>query len=347
MARQPRIDFPGAFHHVMSHGNDDIDIFRDDIDRRFFFELLAEEIARSKWILHDYQLMKNHYHLTIESPEGTLSTGLQRLLGRYAQRFNKRHRRRGHLFGARFKNVLVEKETYFLELSRYLALNPVEARFVARPEDWPWSSYRARAGFEEAPPWLTLEPVLSRFGQNLTTQQKNYRKFVKAGIGNPRDLLSETVGQMYLGSADWIEKVQKVLDEEERSEEHPRAQVHPGRPELGDVFEAVARTFDTTPETIAEGRGTDERRLVAYIAFEDGLIPLRRIAKGLGVTSAGGISNLVARCRRELANDPHVRELVEACRSGMRRRPPPFGFPRLNPSVTARRYHRAASQTRR
>ena len=113
------------------------------------------------------------------------------------------------------------------------------------------------------------------------------------------------------------------------------------------MIEAVAKTFDTTPEAIVEGRGTDERRLVAYIAFEDGLILLRRIAKGLGVTSAGGISDLVARCRRELTTDPHVWELVEACRSGMHRRPPLFGFPRFNPPVTARRYHRAASQTRR
>jgi putative transposase len=347
MARQPRIDFPGALHHVMSHGNDGIDIVRDDTDRRFFLELLAEEIARSKWILHDYQLMKNHYHMTIETPEGTLSTGLKRFLGRYVQRFNKRHHRRGHLFEGRFKNLLVEEDTYFLEVSRYLALNPVTAGFVARPEDWQWSSYRARAGFEEAPPWLTLEPVLARFGSDVATQRKRYRKFVEAGIKKQHDVLSEAVAQMYLGSAAWIEKVQKVLDEEERSEEHPRAQVHPGRPELGDVLEAVAKTYDTTPEAIAEGRGTQQRRLVAYIAFEDGLIPLRRIAKALGVTSAGGMSNLVSRCRRELATDPNVRELVENCRKVMRRRPPPFGFPRFNPPVTARRYHRAASRPHR
>jgi putative transposase len=102
MARQPRIDYPGALHHVMSHGNDDSDIYRDDVDRLLFLQFLAEEISRSKWILHDYALMGNHYHLAIEAPEGTLSTGMQRFLGRYAQKFNKRHRRRGHLFEGRF-----------------------------------------------------------------------------------------------------------------------------------------------------------------------------------------------------------------------------------------------------
>jgi putative transposase len=347
MTRQPRIDFPGALHHVMSHGNDDIDIYRDDRDRRLFLELLAEEISRSKWILHDYTLMGNHYHLAIETPEDTLSSGLHRVLGRYAQRFNKRHHRHGHLFRARFKSVLVEKESYFLALSRYLALNPVKDGFVGRPEDWAWSSYRARVGLEKAPSWLTLEPLFSRFAADLGTQRSNYRDFVEAGIEDKHDLMSEVVGQMYLGTSEWIERVQKFVDAEERSEEHQRVQVNPGRPEAEDVIEAVARIFDKTSASIVKSRGTLERRVVAYIAFEDGVIKLRTIARLLGVTSAGGISSLVGRCRRDLARDTALRDLVDGCRNAMRRRPPPFGFPRLNPPVTARRYHRAPSRSQR
>jgi hypothetical protein len=160
-------------------------------------------------------------------------------------------------------------------------------------------------------------------------------------MSDPRDLEEEVVAQMYLGAADWIEQMQKLVDGQERSEEIRRAQVHPGRPELEDVVTAVARTFDTTSEAIVRGRGTLERRMVAYIAFEDGLIRLRRIACRLGVTSAGGISNLVSRCRRELEGDTDLRELLESCRSGMRRRPPPFLLPRKNAIVTARRFHRA------
>jgi hypothetical protein len=159
--------------------------------------------------------------------------------------------------------------------------------------------------------------------------------------------MDEVVGQMFLGTAAWIDKVQKILDGEERSEEHPRAQVHPGRPELEDVVEAVAQTFDVTADQFAERRGGIERQIVAYLAFEDGLIPLRKIARRLGGTSAGGISSLAKRCRLELPDDPELRELVEICRTRMRRRPPPFAFPRLNPPLTARRYHRRPSQSRR
>ena len=347
MARQPRVEYAGAFHHVMSRGNDGIPIFRDDEDRQLFLDLLAHEIARSNWILHEYCLMTNHYHLEIETPECTLSTGMHRFLGRYAQRFNKRHGRRGHLFQERFKNVLVEKESYGIALSRYIVLNPVRAGMVARPEDYIWSSYRARAGFASCPEWLTIDPLLSEFGAERKTQQQAYRSFVNEKVDDKEDLLDRAVAQIYLGTASWIDRVQAVVDEIDRNEEFPRAQVHPGRPELDDVIDAVASTFDTTPEAITTSHGTIERRLVAWFAFEEGLVPLRRIAKRLGLTSAGGISTLVSRCRKEIARDPELRALAEACRSRMRRRPPPFLFPPEVPPVTARHYHRAASRSRR
>ena len=347
MARQPRVEYAGALHHVMSRGNDGIAIFRDDDDRELFLDLLAQEIVRSGWILHEYCLMTNHYHLEIETPECTLSTGMHRFLGRYVQRFNKRHERRGHLFQERFKNVLVEEQSYGLELTRYIALNPVRGGIVARPEDYTWSSYRARAGFAECPEWLTLDPLLSQLGSDRKSQQQAYRSFVLEKVADKENLLDRAVAQMYLGTAAWIDRVQALVDQSEKSEEHARAQVHPGRPELEDVVEAVAATFDTTAKTIIESHGTLERRLVAYFAFEEGLVPLRRIAKHLGLTSAGGMSTLVSRCREEIKRDRNIRDLAEACRGRMRRKPPPFLFPPQVPPITARHYHRVEPRSRR
>jgi len=347
MARPLRIEYPGAFHHVMSRGNDGIPIVRDDIDRKKFLELLVRAIPRFGWVLHDWILMSTHFHLSIETPECTLSDGMHWLLGAYAGWFNRRHKRRGHLFQDRFKNCLVEQNEYLLTVSRYIVLNAVKAGMVARPEDYEWSSYRARAGYEPAPSWLTLGTVQACFGPNEAEAQKAYRAFIDADMNDPRDLAEECIRKLYLGSAQWIEKIQKFIDESERSEDAPRKQVHPGRPELDDVMEAVAQTFNTTIEAIRTSRGTFERRVIAYLAFEDGLIPLRRIARGLGVTSAGGISNLAARCRSQLAQDADLCELMEACRGRMKRRPPPFRFPIQTPPVTARRYHRAPTRSRR
>jgi putative transposase len=346
MGRQPRVEYAGALHHVMSRGNDGIPTFRDDEDRELFLDLLAEEISRSRWILHEYCLMTNHFHLAIETPECTLSTGMHRLLGRYAQRFNRKHGRRGHLFQERFKNILVESESYGLVLSPYIVLNPVKAGMVALPEEWKWSSYQARAGMIHCPEWLTIDPLLSQFGADRASQQAAWRTFVLERINCTDDLLERAVAQKYLGTAAWIDRIQTLLDEHEQCEDLPRTQVHPGRPDLDDVLSAVATTFDTTPEAITQSHGTLERRLVAWFAFEEGLVPLRRIAKRLGLTSAGGISKLVQRCREELKRDEDIGSLAYACRGRMRRKPPPFLFPPEVPP-TARRYHRAAARSRR
>ena len=347
MARQPRIEFEGALHHVMSRGNDGIPIFRDDEDRQRFVSLLAEEIGRSRWVLHDYCLMSNHYHLAIATPECTLSTGMHRLLARYVQYFNRRHRRRGHLFQERFKNVLVQEETHGIVLSRYLALNPVRAGICARPEDSIWSSYAARAGLARCPAWLSIEPLAAQFGAEQASRQHAYREFVLAAIGCEDDYESQVVDGMFVGGPEWTQDVQKVLDLTERSEEHLRTQVHPGRPELEDAITAVASTFDTTRAAIVAGRGTIERRLVAFLAFEEGLVPLRRIARALGLMSAGRVSDVVRQYREQVRHDPQARELLEACRSRMRRRPPPFLLPPEVPFRFARSYHRLPARSKR
>jgi putative transposase len=347
MARQPRVEFEGAMHHVMSRGNDGILIFRDDLDRERFLALLAEEIVRSRWTLHDYCLMSNHYHLAITTAECTLSTGMHRLLARYVQFFNRRHRRRGHLFQERFKSVLVEEDTHGIVLSRYIALNPVKAGICERPEAWTWSSYGARAGLTPIPDWLAVEPLASRFGPDPPGQRRAYREFVLAGIGRSDPAVESPLAGLFIGTIGWIDRVQKIIDREEQGQEHPRAQVHPGRPDLCDVQAVVAQTFDTTSEAIATGHGTRERRILAYLAFEDGLIPLRQIAAALGLRSAGYVSDLVRKCRDEMSSDVTIRDLIEACRGRMKRRPPPFLLPRYGPAAGARTYHRAAPRSRR
>jgi len=347
VARKARIEYAGAFHHVMSRGNDGIAIFRDDQDRERFLELLGEEALRAGWILHDFALMGNHYHLAIGTPECTLSTGMHRLLGRYVQFFNRRHRRRGHLFEGRFKNVLVEEASHGLVLSRYIALNPVRAGLCARPEEWPWSSYAARMGLAPPPPWLAIAPLFADLGSTLEQQRETYRSFVMNAGDCAGTSLDAAVGGAYLGTRPWIDRVQSLVDGVERSEEHPRDQVHPGRPALEDVIDAVATTFDCPKERLLERARTLERRFIAWLAFDDGLIPLRSIARRFGRTSAGAVSSMVARCRRELARSGDLLDIAEACRRKMRRRPPPYLAPNLRPSPAARTYHRLPSRSRR
>src|SRR5260370_19760894 len=185
MARAIRIQFPGAVHHITSRGNERRRIFRADADRRKFLELLAEAVSRFAWSLTGWVLMSNHFHLVLETPEHlTLSEGMQWLNGTYADWFNRKYKRVGHLFQGRFKSFLIEKEADLLEVLRYVVLNPVRAGMVERPEAYRWSSYRATAGVEAAPEWLDVDAALALFAPDAALARTYYRELVLAGIGS-------------------------------------------------------------------------------------------------------------------------------------------------------------------
>src|ERR1700682_1624066 len=217
MARPLRLEQPGAVWHITSRGNNRGDIYLGDEDHLMFLGFSARAVRRFRWIIHAYTLMNNHFHLVLETPEPTLSRGMEWMNGKYAQWFNRRHDRSGHLFQGRFKGILVEKESYLLELIRYVALNPVRAKMVDRPEAHRWSSYRATAGLETAPPWLTTDWALALFGVDLAVQQRNYRQFVDEGAGIKRSPLEDAVGQLFLGTTAWIEKMRALAESKPRS----------------------------------------------------------------------------------------------------------------------------------
>jgi putative transposase len=179
VARPPRTQTPGGVYHVTARGNRRQEIFIDDSDRWRMLELLTAVCEQSKWQIHAYCLMPNHYHLVVEIVEPTLSDGFQRLNSVYAQGFNRRHLKTGHLFQGRFHSVAVESEGHLLELSRYLVRNPVRARLCSEPADWPWSNYRAMLGITAPARFLAIERVLTYFGQDPDSARRRFRSFVR------------------------------------------------------------------------------------------------------------------------------------------------------------------------
>lgn len=140
--RPLRSDLPDGFYHVTAHGVGHARIFRDDEDRRDFLALLVATVDRFEWRCYAFCLMGTHYHLVVETTQERLSRGVQRLNGLYAQAFNVRHSRSGHLFGARFGSWIVESERHLFDACRYVLGNPVRARLCESAEDWPWSGSR-------------------------------------------------------------------------------------------------------------------------------------------------------------------------------------------------------------
>ena len=211
MVRPLRVEFAGAFYHVLNRGNAGEAIFKSKKDRERFLDCIARAVERFSLKIHTYCLMMNHYHLLVETPEPNLSKAIQLLNVSYATYFNRKYHRNGHLFQGRFKSILVDEDAYLKYLSRYIHLNPVRAKLVEYPADYSWSSYREFIGKVNANSWLEAKWLLRQFGRGKKEAIKNYRDFVEKidfnTLENPeKDLISGYI----LGSADFVQWVKET-----------------------------------------------------------------------------------------------------------------------------------------
>ena len=223
MARPLRIEFAGALYHVTARGDRQENIFVTDADRISFLEILKQVVERFNWLVHAYCLMDNHYHLLVETPDGNLSKGMRQLNGVFTQTSNRNNNRVGHVFQGRYKAILVQKDSYFLELSRYIVLNPVRARMVKFAKAWPWSSYRDTAGYRAPPEWLNTEWLLTTFGKKLSRAQQKYQLFVAEGKNQPSPW-KQLRSQVFLGSEEFIYKLQGKIESGKDLSEIPKSQ---------------------------------------------------------------------------------------------------------------------------
>ena len=244
MARPLRIEFPGALYHVTARGNAQQDIFLDDEDRRRFLRVLEQVVSRFQLLVHAYCLMGNHYHVVLETQEANLSRAVRQLNGVYTQAFNRRHDQVGHVLQGRYKAILVDRDSYLLELCRYVVLNPVRAKMTRKPDTYHWSSYRATAGMTTVPPFLTTDWLLSQFGKQRAVAQRRYRAFVAEGIGQASPW-NHLRGQVLLGSEAFVERMQPGLRDNRQVKEIPRRQRFATRPKLTKLFDAATRSDKT------------------------------------------------------------------------------------------------------
>jgi len=223
MVRTLRITYSGALYHITSRGNAQESIFLSDSDREVFLSVVSDVYNKFDWHFHAYCLMSNHYHLLVETPRPNISKGMQYLNSVYTQRFNRIHHRVGHVLQGRFKSIIVEKESYLLELARYIVLNPVRAHMVSSPSEWSWSSYLATAGQILSPAWLNIDWLLSIFGDCKKTSMSQYQKFVSDAYldYSPWDDLKQ---QIYLGSEQFVAKAQSKITQCQDFSEFPSPQ---------------------------------------------------------------------------------------------------------------------------
>lgn len=277
MTRPIRIEYPGALYHVTSRGDGEELIYLSDADRLDWLGVLGRVCGRFNWVVYAWCQMSNHYHLLLETPGGNLSAGMRQLNGVYTQSFNRRHRRTGHVFQGRYKAILVERDAYLLELTRYIALNPVRAGMVARAQDWQWSSFRAVLGEAPVPVWLNVRELLTAFAEQPELAAARYLAFVAEGLTRP-SVWNELKAQIFLGG-EAFQKTLRARMERSSTTEHSRVQRR-----------AIGRPLE---EYLVQGDDKAQRNAAICSAYASGDYSMQEIARAFGLHYAS-VSRIVA-----------------------------------------------------
>lgn len=244
MPRQARLDAPGALHHIMVRGINRSNIFDDDQDKVRFLEHFGQNVTDGKCFVYAWVLMSNHAHILFKSGKEGISAVMRKLLTWYAQYYNRRHNRTGHLFENRYKSILCDEENYLMSIVRYIHLNPIRAGIIktmGQLDRYPWSGHCAIIGKAEYP-WMDTEYVLSQFGSKRRKAVAEYLRFVREGMKQKHDttfsggglvrslggwsqvLAARRKGQMedaderILGSGDFVHAVLKEAEERQLSQ---------------------------------------------------------------------------------------------------------------------------------
>lgn len=180
MSRPLRVHYPHAWYHVMNRGAGRRKIFKSELHKKMFLELLEESHRMFNVIISAYCLMDNHYHLLLSTPDANLSRVMRHINGVYTQKYNRYAQTDGPLFRGRYKSQLIDDDCYQLIVSRYIHLNPVEAKLVTNPADYVWSSYRAYLGLAPSQPWLSKDIILKNLLETkMLAHVKDYQEYVE------------------------------------------------------------------------------------------------------------------------------------------------------------------------
>ncbi len=317
MARKPRVHYPGALYHVICRGNQRQIIFRADTDRRRYLKLLNQYGRRYQFQLYAYVLMTNHVHLLMQVAKYPLAKIMQGLQQSYTLYFNRKYKLVGHLFQGRYKGILCDRDSYLLELVRYLHLNPVRSEIVADPADYPWSSHRdyLNSGATKGTAVVQTDWVLEQFAPDMARARRKYKEFVSDGIGSGhRDDFYDIKEQRFLGDDQFVDKINRHLD----LDSPPKIRV-----DLSTIESAVSRRYEYAAELLhlrtKEHRGSFVRAVVAYLGQELGTIKLNEVAARYGrdqVSLSLGLKRLRERLAQEADLSKNIGGLLKELRAG-------------------------------
>lgn len=316
MARPLRISYPNAFYHVTCRGNDRRAIFRDDHDRTRFLERLRSGLEIFSVRVHGYVLMSNHFHLIVETPKANLSEFMRQANISYTGYYNRRHRRIGHLYQGRFKAIVVDQDSYLLELSRYVHLNPIrikpkaqraETERIREISQYRWSSLPGYLDRKRKESWITYETVLGYVGGS----RRKYAAFVQEGIrqgfATPWD---DLLAQMVLGDRNFVEKLKGMKNAVIKGSAKDQPSYRRIQSvEAEAVLKQAADYFRLSEAELTKKRGQhrQERALVMELLHRYSGLKQRMIGERFGGLDEGLVSRDRRAIRAKIETEPKIR----------------------------------------
>ena len=320
MARSLRINYPNALYHVTCRGNEQKAIYRDESDYSAFIVCLQKSLETYQAILHSYVLMTNHFHLLVEAPQGNLSAFMRHLNVTYAGYFNRRHHRVGHLYQGRFKAIVVEADTYLLELSRYIHLNPIRIKKYEGSsieerlkilKVYPWSSLMGYVKSSRRESYVTYDRVLGYLGGAEEKRRRVYAGFVEEGaqkgVESP---LEKVFGQIILGKETFIQEIKKVFQKKSKNREQPSlAAIHRVAPER--VIGEVCRVLHLDEKAICLRRGGWPRNLLMECLYRYSGLTQREIGERMGGVGYSRVSRARGDLRRLMQKESKIEKAAK------------------------------------
>lgn len=308
MARPLRIEYDGAVYHITARGNEKRPIYRSEKDYVGFLDILEMLPTKFDVIVHGYALMRNHYHLLLETPRANLGKAMHYLNATYTGFFNRRHNRAGHLFQGRYKGLLIEKDRYLLSVSRYIHLNPVRAGMAEKPEQYKWSSHPAYIGRRQRPEWLTCDWILRQYSKGEAEARRRYRAFVEEGMRAGENPFEDLREGLLLGSDEFIEHMRNKI---KGHREIPASRSLKVTLSCDEVLAAVSERLGVPEAKILESGKRDNvaRKVCLYLLNRHTDMGNEQVANRFGVGYTA-VSQAASRVAKEMKKDRGLSKLI-------------------------------------
>lgn len=313
MPRPLRIEFENAWYHVMNRGANKQVIFKTDSHRNLFYTLLSEVSDRFKIEIHAFCLMSNHYHLLVKTPYANLGKAMRHLDGLYTQRFNRITNRDGALFRGRYKAILIESDQYLLQVSRYIHLNPVEAKLSDNPVDYKWSSYRAYINKTLSIAWLKTTFILNQM--NGSNKLSVYESFVTDGIDSETKMFySKKHTSTVYGTKKFIDRYLNKLDTSYSYDVLPDINHTKPLPKSDEILNSVMQYFSLAKNQLHEsiqGKSNLAKMISIYLLSQVGHLTYERISEIFTSLKKYSISTQISRLKKQMASDKKIKRCID------------------------------------